>query len=120
MQVPSDPPSNTEHPSTVHGIQHVRILTSSTDLQAVSRQITSLIGDAPVSSTDTEVTWELDSVHEEKSGPKLILGSPESDDDARFVVREGTGIYEVAFRIAAGKPGKNGDTPYGKIVWIPT
>jgi len=116
-QVPGDPPSNTVHPSTAHGIAHVRILTSSQTLTTVSRQLTSVIGDLPAATTDTEVIWILDTVHERQNRPKLVLSSPKNGDEFSFVGNMGTGIYEVAFRVDRGEDGGSGTTPYGKIVW---
>jgi hypothetical protein len=108
------------HPSTAHGIAHVRVLTSLQTLTSVSRQLTSVIGDSPKTTTDTEITWILDTVRGLKDGPKLILCSPENGDEADFVGNVGTGIYEVAFKVnQGGHDGGSGTTPYGKIVWTP-
>ncbi|KAF5386834.1 hypothetical protein D9615_002017 [Tricholomella constricta] len=115
-RVPTDPPSNTEHPSTAQGISYIVILTASKDLLSISRQLTSVVGNPPVTSTNTESTWLLDTLRK-KGGPRVILKSPSNDNESAFVQEAGTGIYEVAFIVNDREEG-NGSTPYGKIVWV--
>lgn len=107
------------HPSTAHGIAHVRVLASSQTLTSVSQQLTSVIGDLPATTTGTEVTWILATVSGRGDGPRLILNSPKNEDEVGFVENVGTGIYEVAFRVAQDEQDRSGKTPYGKIVWTP-
>ncbi|KAG6838351.1 hypothetical protein C0991_012396, partial [Blastosporella zonata] len=114
--VPSNPPS-VEHPSTVQGILHVLVLTSRDTFSSLSLQLTSVIGTPPISTTDTEVTWQLEAVHKKKGGPKLILKTVETEREASHVQNVGTGIFEVAFATES-KEG-SASTPYGKIVWTP-
>lgn len=77
-----------------------------------------MIGNPPVSASEKEVKWVLDTVNHK--GPKLILQSPDDDDDElAFVNGEGTGIYEVAFLVNHEEGAGDGNTPYGKVRWIP-
>lgn len=116
-RVPVDPPSNTVHPSTAHGIAHIRVLTSSQTLTSVSRQLTSVIGDSPAATTDSEVTWILDTVSGRKDGPKLILDSPKDGEEASFVGNVGMGIYEVAFSIDRDGHGGTGMNLMENLSW---
>ena len=95
------------------------MLTSSQTLTSVSRQLTSVIGELPVSATDAEFTWTLNTVRRQKEGPKLILNSPKNGDENIFVEGIETGIYEVGFWVDRDQRGGSEMTPYGKIVWIP-
>lgn len=76
-----------------------------------------MIGSPPISASEKEVQWELDTVNHKK--PKLILRSADDDDELAFVDSEGTGIHEVAFRVNYGEGEGSGNTPYGKVRWIP-
>ncbi|RDB19519.1 hypothetical protein Hypma_013666 [Hypsizygus marmoreus] len=117
-RVPSDPPSNVEHPSTTQGISHVRILTGSDDLATVSRQLTSVIGNPPASSTETEITWHLDTPQTGNGGPRLILSLPRDVAETDFIREGGVGVFEVAFRVQDKKKEGTTQTPYGKVVWV--
>ncbi|PPQ82381.1 hypothetical protein CVT25_008342 [Psilocybe cyanescens] len=121
LRVPSEPPSNTEHPSTATGIAFVRILVEQASLEVVSHQLTSVVGKKPISSTAKVVTWELDTVNHARAHPQLLLGIPSGEDEVAFVENSesGAGIYEVGFRVKGSKTGSE-STPYGKISWVPT
>jgi len=118
-RVPIDPPSNTEHPSTALGIAHVLILAPTEDFLSISRQLTSVLGDSPILSTDTTFMWQLDASNKIAVGPRLILRTAESDAEAGFVQEVGTGIYEVAFCVRNREREGDDTTPYGRIVWSP-
>ncbi|KAG6856733.1 hypothetical protein H0H87_001333 [Tephrocybe sp. NHM501043] len=117
IKVPSEPPSNINHPSTAHGILHVLLLTSSETFDSLLRQFTSVVGSPPISSTDSEVAWQLEAINERGNGPQLILKVDQSEREADFVQEVGTGIFEVAFSTESREG--SADTPYGKIVWTP-
>ncbi|KAG5639176.1 hypothetical protein H0H81_006080 [Sphagnurus paluster] len=117
-RVPSDPPSNMDHPCTAKGIKYILLLTESWDLLPLSRQLTSVIGALPTESESTEKQkiWNLDSVHH--SHPQLILRTAITVSEREFITKVGTGIYEVAFAVDGRKEG-HANTPYGRIVWTP-
>ncbi|KAG5642319.1 hypothetical protein DXG03_002994 [Asterophora parasitica] len=117
-RVPTEPPSNTEHPSTTQGIAYIVILAPTQELQSISRQLTSVIGNPPVASTETEITWHLDALHA-KHGPSLVLRSPSDRSETAFVREEGVGIFEVAFAVKDSRREGSDDTPYGKVIWVP-
>ncbi|GLB35554.1 putative glyoxalase-like domain containing protein [Lyophyllum shimeji] len=118
-RVPVDPPSNTEHPSTAQGVSHVVILASPEDFSSISRQLTSVTGDTPVSSNGAEIIWQLNCSKTRERGPRLLLRSAVSDAEVEFVRDAGTGIYEVGLLVKVGGRREDRSTPYGRIVWCP-
>ena len=121
LQVPLDPPSNTQHPSKASGIAHVRVLVDENAIYRLTKQLTSIIGSQPIKEAGTEAVWVLDtpSSRSEHGSPQLILSAPDQDDERKALKVTGPGIYEVAFWIARGDSGGSAKTPYGKIVWHP-
>lgn len=120
-QVPLEPSSNTKHPSTAHGIAHVRVLTSASSLDELTSQLTSVIGNIPHSLGENIVFWELETVRPGDTPPRLILQSPDQNDDEadQFVLQNVIGIYEVGFFVDKDKKAGKAKTPYGKIAWVP-
>lgn len=117
--MPSDPPSNTKHPSATLGVFHVRVLAGPGSFARVSQQLTSVIGMPPTQSGDSEVVWVLDNPVQTEHPPRLILNLPKTPEESHFVGSSESGIFEVAFQVPKGGRGRNADTPYGKVVWIP-
>ena len=123
LQVPLEPPSNTQHPSTAMGIAHVRILADEAAIATLSKQLTSVVGSEPVTSTPTESVWILEAQTQMASGvirygkPELILTTPKDDEERQKLKKNGPGIYEVRFRVVKGSGSEY--TPYGKIIWSP-
>ncbi|KDR81959.1 hypothetical protein GALMADRAFT_240307 [Galerina marginata CBS 339.88] len=118
LRVPGEPPSNTVHPSAARGIAYVRVLANASSFDAVSRQLTSVIGKKSISSTDNQVVWELDTVHKQHESPLLRLEVPADEEEDGFLQTSSSGIYEVAFRIKGEKRASQ-TTPYGKVSWVP-
>jgi hypothetical protein len=124
LRVPSDPPSNTQHPSGALGISHVRVLANAETFSRDSRQLTTILGAQPVSNSPSEVVWKLDTVNTVPSlgthgYPKLVLNIPRDDEERSHIARAGTGIYEVGFWVEKGREGGIVQTPHGKLVWSP-
>jgi len=118
LRVPNEPPSNTVHPSAARGIAYVRVLVNSSSFDAVSRQLTSVIGKQPISLSSSQTVWVLDTVHKQRELPQLRLAIPTDDEEGTFLENSDSGIYEVAFRIKGDKRASE-TTPYGKISWVP-
>ncbi|KIJ63346.1 hypothetical protein HYDPIDRAFT_113328 [Hydnomerulius pinastri MD-312] len=120
LRVPVEPPSNSVHPSDVLGVAHVRLLGEAGALSIISAQLTSVVGDLPHTSAESEYTWLL----ETPSGtsvsrkPLLILSSPKDEEEESYLAERGSGIYEVAFVVGRAGVEKESRTPYGKIVWL--
>ncbi|KAH9483616.1 hypothetical protein JR316_0003086 [Psilocybe cubensis] len=122
LRVPSEPPTNTEHPSTASGIAFVRILISSDSFEAIAGQLTSVVGKKPISSSSRDVIWDLDTVNANHLGSyaRLILSVPGDEDEIAFIETSegGTGIYEVGFYVKDGSKSGSETTPFGKISWV--
>ncbi|KIM72282.1 hypothetical protein PILCRDRAFT_743071 [Piloderma croceum F 1598] len=123
-RVPFDPPSNTQHPSTALGIAHVRVLVDEKDIATLSNQLTSIINSQPITATETETAWVLNtpSTLSSTSGYKslqLIVSTPKQDDEHKALKERGPGVYEVALRVDKDHGSGSVSTPYGKIVWHP-
>ncbi|KAI0333166.1 hypothetical protein GY45DRAFT_1320112 [Cubamyces sp. BRFM 1775] len=142
-RVPLDPPSNTSHPNTAHGIAHVKLLVLPAHFGAYARALTAVLGvppspgardaanlndlnDSNVEEVEEveEVVWELERQPEQSvvsgiSGHAalLILKAAEDDEEREYVRARGAGIYELGIAVAGG--GKEGvvRTPYGRIVF---
>ncbi|TDL20176.1 hypothetical protein BD410DRAFT_726121 [Rickenella mellea] len=120
-RVPSEPASNTEHPSTAQGIAHVRLLVEPELFHKLSDQLTSVLGTQPIGG-GTEMCWELqtpNSVRTPSRTTKLILGPPRDDIEVESLRTKGRGIYEVAFWVIVRDEKKSADTPFGRVVWLP-
>ncbi|KAF5318024.1 hypothetical protein D9619_012220 [Psilocybe cf. subviscida] len=118
LRVPSNPPSNAEHPSTTRGIAYVRVLVQPSALDDTVKEVTAVIGKSPVSSDARQVVWELNSPNKNPSSPppRLILSTASTVDEQDFLVQS-SGIYEVGFRVRTVADGSPIATPYGRIAW---
>jgi predicted NAD/FAD-dependent oxidoreductase len=100
----------------------VRILVEEASFVQVSKEVTSVVGMPPISLTANESIWELNT-HDGASSPnpaRLILAIPTNEAETMFLTTDpvdGSGIYEVGFRVQC-KKGGNDTTPYGKISWV--
>ncbi|KAH7914079.1 glyoxalase-like domain-containing protein [Hygrophoropsis aurantiaca] len=116
LRVPTTPPSNRMHRSAVLGIAYIRVLVDESKLVEISTQLTYIIGDEPLSKSDIEYQWELETPSDfgRTRKPRLILSAPRDDEESEAA----RGIHEVAFWTSS--EGKEGEalTPYGKILWI--
>ena len=125
IQVPLDPPSNSDHPSGVLGVAHVRVLAAPESLDRISAQLTSVIGDPPSNvslspCSPSEYAWQLKTPLSGGLGanrPHLILGAPANEEERSYIAERGPGIFELCFWVKRG--GKEGAamTPYGRITW---
>ncbi|OBZ75973.1 putative ATP-dependent permease [Grifola frondosa] len=123
-RVPLEPSENAQHANTARGIAHVRLLTGKEEFDALARQLTSVVGAPPLTSTPSEATWELEAQHlpGEKTtdaSPQLVLSVAESHEEGEYVRARGAGIYEIAARVGKGQDGGVAVTPFGRIVWLP-
>jgi hypothetical protein len=125
LQVPVEPPSNTEHPAKALGIAHVHVLADGKAITTLSNQLMSVVGSDPITSTATESVWILETPTEALSGkgghggPELILATPKDEDEREALKKRGPGVYEVAFWVDKSRSGGTENTPYGKLVWRP-
>ncbi|KIM76945.1 hypothetical protein PILCRDRAFT_825960 [Piloderma croceum F 1598] len=99
-RVPFDPPSNTWHPSTTSGIAHVRVLVDEKDIVTLLNQLTSIINSQPITATETETAWVLNTLStlSSTSGYKslqLIVSTLKQDDKHKVLKERGPGVYEV-------------------------
>jgi hypothetical protein len=125
--VPTEPLSNTQHPSKALGIAHVRILADEKAITFLVGQLTSIFGSEPITSTLTESIWVLDTPTQASSscgeigtgGPELIVTTPKDKDEFGKLKKSGPGIYEIAFWVEKSRSSSSERTPYGKIVWCP-
>ncbi|TBU42111.1 glyoxalase-like domain-containing protein [Dichomitus squalens] len=121
-RVPLEPRANTQHENTACGVAHVKLLVPPDALAATARQLTSVLGASPYSSTAEEVAWHLDlrpsRVAPPSKIPVLRVGAAESDEEKEYVRAHGAGIYEVGFAVSDSGQGRETKTPFGKIVWV--
>ena len=117
-KVPRDPPANIQHPSGATGIAYLRILAQPASFHAASNQLKTVIGHDPISSTESESIWLLDTVNDDYQVPRLILSIPKNVEEMSFIKDSVTEIYEVGFFVHKGS--KTGDTSatYGRIAWV--
>jgi len=120
LRVPTQPDSNTRHPSDARGIAHVLFLTSPSTFAAASRELSVVLDSQPFSSAPgTEAKWHLSTLNGLRS-PTLVLATPADREQARFVGdNSAPHIYEVGFYV--GEDGEEGSvtTPFGRVVWVP-
>lgn len=112
--MPTKPPANVQHPSTTQGIAHIRIVTDAKSFPVISKQLTSVTGQEPLSCTPIEAVWSLDS--HSTTSPRLILSTPSIELESALAKNVGTGIVEVGFLVK--KKQDDHSTPYGRIVWV--
>ena len=122
--MPTEPLSNTQHPSKALGIAHVRVLADEKAITSLVGQLTSIVGSEPITSTLTESIWVLDTPTQASSscgeiGPELIVTTPKDEDEFGKLKKSGPGIYEIAFWVEKSGSSSGERTPYGKIVWCP-
>ncbi|PPQ66022.1 hypothetical protein CVT26_010778 [Gymnopilus dilepis] len=126
LRVPSDPPSNTSHPSNALGIAFVRVVVKPSSFDKVFKQLKSVVGFEPTSTVagprNAQASWELETVNlnAKKKRSRLILSSAESDEEREFVKNSivGRGIFEVGFFVKGTKVPETKATPWGKISWV--
>ena len=122
FQVPLEPRSNTQHENTARGVAHVKLLVPLESLATVAKQLTSVLGVSPYSSTTEEVTWYLDlqpsRITPPSVTPVLKVRAAESDEEKEYVRTHGAGIYEVGFVVSDPGQKRGTKTPFGKIVWV--
>ncbi|KAF9009562.1 glyoxalase-like domain-containing protein [Cyathus striatus] len=121
LRVPTEPPANMRHPSTALGIAYIRVLSSSDALNQLAKELTSIVGAPPISSSDGEVVWKLDAVQAGTTpSPKLILSVPSTDDaeGVHYISNNLAGIHEVGFYVEDRQRNGRGNTPYGRLVWV--
>jgi len=111
LRVPS---SHVEHPSGAVGVAYIRLLAYVSSLRALEKELTTVIGSAPVQSSGTIFIWDLRSSNSQ--AVRLILGIPASDEETQFVEEHGAAIYEVGIN-ARNREGAV-KTPYGKLTFI--
>lgn len=124
-QVPLDPPAHAAHPNGARGVAHVRLLATEDVFPALSRQLATITGAPPTSSTSSEASWDLDRLetpsadldaHVGMGGvPKLILSVASGEEESAYVRERGCGIYEVALWTSGD--GGEVTAPFGRIVW---
>lgn len=114
--MPTQPPANIQHPSTTQGIAHIRIVTNAKSFPVISKQLTSVTGQKPLSSTPVEAVWSLGS--HSTTSPWLILSTPSNELESAFAKNVGTGIVEVGFLVKKRQDNDRHSTPYGSIVWV--
>lgn len=116
LRVPTKPPANVQHPSTTQGIAHIRIVTDAKSFPVISKQLTSVTGQEPLSCTPIEAVWSLDS--HSTTSPRLILSTPSIELESALAKNVGTGIVEVGFLVKKKQDDDRHSTPYGRIVWV--
>ncbi|KAI0948651.1 hypothetical protein AcV7_009328 [Taiwanofungus camphoratus] len=124
-RVPLDPPANAAHPNGARGVAHVRLLATEDVFPALSRQLATITGAPPTSSTSSEASWDLDRLETPSadldahvgmgSVPKLILSVASGEEESAYVRERGCGIYEVALWTSGD--GGEVTAPFGRIVW---
>ncbi|KAJ7611675.1 glyoxalase-like domain-containing protein [Roridomyces roridus] len=120
LRVPTEPSSNTHHPNSALGIAHIHLLVSAAAFTSTLKEISTVLGSQPLSSTDQEAKWQLSTLNgNQLRPPTLVLATPADEAQAQFVdSHSAPHIYEVGFY--AGENGKEGSvtTPFGRVVWV--
>ena len=111
----------------------VQILEDCSSLPDLIRQLTSVVGSKPETSTENEASWALEiprhvsqpleSVAVTIPCPRLILSVAQSSDELRHVETEGAEepdavLFEVGFWVDGEKTGST-QSSYGRITWLP-
>ena len=120
--MPLEPRSNTRHNNTARGVAHVKLLALPEDLARTTKELTSVLGISPFSSTAEEVAWHFDlqpsPVVQPSRNPVLRLRAAVDKEEREYVRTHELGIYEVAFIVADPSQDRETKTPYGKVVWV--
>jgi hypothetical protein len=126
LQVPLEDEKR-KHSNLAHGIAHLRILVTATEFEGKVKEIQAILGFPPLteSSQTLERTWELESPNEDKDihkkyrSTRLVLAAANENDleEAEFVKKNGTGLFEVGFAVATGGGSTHDRTPYARITW---
>ncbi|KAH8114103.1 glyoxalase-like domain-containing protein [Phellopilus nigrolimitatus] len=117
------------HPNTSKSVAHIRLVVQSSAFLAVSKQLTSVIGAQPSTSSSTEVSWELktpttEGATESENGtkrgipsPKILLTAAQKHVEEVAVTEQGPGVHEIAFWVERGHEGEE-KTPYGRVLLL--
>lgn len=116
-QVPSEPDDIT-HPNTSVGIGFIHVLAPKEQLDALSKQLTVVLGIHPDGSLeDFEVRWTLQSPgHNAGRSTSLKLRLPQTDEEKTWLEKRGAGVYEVAIRVEHEVHAIINQTPHAKLV----
>lgn len=96
------------------GVAYIRLLAYASSLRVLEKELTTVIGSAPVQSSGSISVWNL-------RGPdsqvvRLILDIPASDEEIQFVEEHGAAIYEVGINTRNREGAVK--TPYGKLTFV--
>jgi hypothetical protein len=92
------------------------------EIEAVARQLTTVIGESPSMSTEMEYIWTLDTPGgSDVTGgdTRLILSMPHNDNEKERA-RKHPGIYEIGLWVKRNGKKESLTTPYGKLLLIPS
>ena len=120
LQVPLEPRSNFKHENTAQGVAYVKLLVAPEELDVLSKQLTSVIGTAPLTSSE-ELSWNLGPQPSRSSPatklPSLLLRAARTEEEHEYVRNRGAGIFELGVRVARARRAVD-KTRYGQVVWI--
>ncbi|KAI0696557.1 glyoxalase-like domain-containing protein [Cerioporus squamosus] len=120
-RVPLEPRSNTEHTNTTLGVSYIKLLVASNRFDASKKQLITVLGAQPGTSTNVLASWDLDEqpahlgVH--KAAPQLVLVAAGVVEERAYVQEHGQGIYEVGFLVSDASKAGSARTPFGRAVW---
>ncbi|KAK7037561.1 hypothetical protein VNI00_011053 [Paramarasmius palmivorus] len=113
LRVPTEPPSNAEHPSSAIGISHVLLSCASAEIEGLKRQIIYVVGEDPVTSRSQLFEWNLTTLNGERGQScRLILEENASSS------KLGTSIAEIGIYVDTMPNKDTAATPYGIIRWV--
>ncbi|KAL0947635.1 hypothetical protein HGRIS_013723 [Hohenbuehelia grisea] len=120
-RVPYSPPSNSEHPNGAKGVAHLLLLSVPERFNEVQRQLTSVVGRAPIQASNDKAVWALESPLDiPGTEATLVLRPAEGDLELAFAsASQLAGVYEIAFWVPKGRERKVLKTPYGQVVLQP-
>ncbi|KAJ3488558.1 hypothetical protein NLI96_g2743 [Meripilus lineatus] len=99
LRVPSNA-RDVEHPNASVGIISIQLLASPKSIHGLSKQLTSVLGVPPESSSDNgETKWPLESPGNFSRKPTILhLRPPATDDESKWLAERGNGVYQVGIR----------------------
>ncbi|KAI0806766.1 glyoxalase-like domain-containing protein [Fomes fomentarius] len=121
-RVPLEPRSNVEHASTTIGITYVKLLVSPAAFASSTKQLTTVFGQDPHTSTTTEAIWDLDEqpsrLGMHKKAPQLVLRVFQNEEERGYIQTHGSEVYEIGFIVTESSKAGSADSPYGRLSWI--
>ncbi|PFH52486.1 hypothetical protein AMATHDRAFT_46331 [Amanita thiersii Skay4041] len=119
LRVPTEPDSNTRHPSGAIGIAFIRVLSTAELLRTLVNRLTTVVGDQAQQHSESEFVWKIQgALVEGKKYIKLVVSLPRGEEEEAFVGKMLVGIYEIGVYVGDAEWVGCKMTPYGKLTMV--